>query len=168
MMEKPSNAAEQILSLVRLKNIAPSDPPVKVGQVVLVLDPIGTEEDTSWVLLCVSEVSTRDFTYGSYSDSGAPVGESWVSFGRRPFEDVVAVYEPKEALEMEAILRRFEKSQERVRAVYCDARQAFLQAVRRQDDTAMTNLLQGSEKLDNEIEDLVSKFGVNVALFKES
>ena len=47
-------------------------------------------------------------------------------------------------------------------------RELSVNAVRRQDETAMANLLQDSEKLDNEIADLVSKFGVNVALFKES
>jgi hypothetical protein len=52
-----------------------------------------------------------------------------------------------------------------VLSVYHDARQAFINAIRQQDQTAMENLTQDSEKLYDEIKEVLLKFGVNVAMF---
>lgn len=169
-VDLPGSGAPTALSILnRIRQRTGADPlpepTVEVGQVALVLDAEGLEDNFAWVLMKVTEVDLKGFGYRSYAVSEH---DEWLhSSGRRPYGDVVAAYSPEEAAELEVLLRRFEQSQQRVMTVYHDARKAFIGALRGQNDTAMSNLLQDSEKLDNEIADLVSKFGVNVALFRE-
>lgn len=168
-----SPTAQDILNRIKLramisKGIPVPEPTVAVGQIALLLDAEGLEDNFIWVLARVTDVGVDDFGYDVYSISHL---EQWIRAvpdARRPFTAVVAAYGPNEAVEIENKLRRFDTSQQRVLTVYHNARRAFTHAVREQDQTAMANLLQDSEKLENEISDLVSKFGVNVALFTES
>jgi hypothetical protein len=147
----------------KLQAILNSQPNVKVGQIALMLDAEGLDDNFLWILAKVTELGLTDFAYKTYIFSGSQVVMQGTA--RRPYSDVIAAYDEHEAEEMEKLFRRFDESQAKVLSVYHDARQAFINAIRQQDQTAMENLTQDSEKLYDEIKEVLLKFGVNVAMF---
>jgi hypothetical protein len=139
------------------------------GQVALIL--ISNEEDYfDFLLLRVEKVNFPNFTFNSVyrKDQG------WVDLevndgGAYSFYSVQAVFDIDDQRDLENLqetLNRFSNSQKHLK-IYKEAQQTFIQALRRNDDAAIENLVQDSEKLSKDIEDSVSKFGVTVAMFKE-